>query len=113
MKDIPYAAALNLFAGWERQNKKVAVLGSNSGCVISLRDIRVTHCLDDQLQLACPEGGTLRFFLRGALFEAADPRDFPVDSRAWFAEYERGVQIRFVSLEMQCFIFPARDTVPD
>lgn len=108
MNEIPYADALNLFGRWERQKRKLAVLGSNSACVISLRDARVTLCLDDLLQLTCPEDGVLRFFLRGALFWPASPRDFPADSRERFAEFEDGVQIRFVNPEMQCFLLPAR-----
>jgi len=108
MSEISYADALNTFGRWERQNEKLAVLGSNSGCVISLRNARVTLCLDDMLQLTFSEDGILRFFLRGATFALADPKDFPAESRVWFAEFEKGVQIRFVNIEMQCFIFPSR-----
>ena len=43
------------------------------------------------LQLTFSEDGILRFFLRG-----------------WFSEFEKGVQIRFVNIEIQCFIFPSR-----
>jgi hypothetical protein len=68
----------------------------------------VSLCLEDQLRLTCPEDGILRFFLRGALFAPANPKDFPADSRERFAEFEEGVQIRFVNPEMQCFLFPAR-----
>jgi hypothetical protein len=54
----------------------------------------------------------MRFFIRGALFQPADPVDFPEDSRAWYAQYGPGVQIRFPNTEMQCFIFPAREKNP-
>ncbi len=109
MSDIPSVEALNLFSTWERQNRKLAVLGSNPGCVISLRNARVTLCLDDLLQLTCGEEGIVRFFVRGALFAPADPKDFPEESSAWSAEFEQGVQIRFVNLEMQCFLLPERE----
>lgn len=108
MSEIPSAAALNLFSNWERQNRKLAVLGSNACCVISLRNARVTLCLDDLVQLTCGEEGIVRFFVRGALFAPADPKDFPAESSAWSAEFEEGVQIRFVNVEMQCFVFPER-----
>jgi hypothetical protein len=113
MSEISYAAALETFGRWERQNEKLAVLGSNSGFVVSLRGARVTLCLDDMLQLTFSEDGTLRFFLRGAAFSLADPRDFPAEYDAWFAEFEKGVQIRFVNIEMQCFIFPSRENHAD
>src|SRR5713226_4349773 len=113
MSEISYADALNTFSRWERQDKKLAVLGSNSSCVISLRNACVTLCLDDMLQLTFSEDGILRFFLRGATFSPADPKDFPADSGIWSAEFETGVQIRFVNIEMQCFIFPARDNRSD
>jgi hypothetical protein len=112
MSEIPSADALNLFASWERQNRKLAVLGSNPACVISLRNARVTLCLDDLLQLTHAEDDILRFFVRGALFSPADPKDFPEESSAWFAEFEQGVQIRFVNVEMQWFIFPEREKIP-
>lgn len=112
MSEIPYGEALNTFGRWERENKKLAVLGSNSGCVISLRSAQVTLCLDDMLQLTFSEDGILRFFLRGATFWPADPKDFPAESGNWFAEFGRGVQIRFVNIEMQCFILPSRDSHP-
>jgi hypothetical protein len=60
------------------------------------------------LQLTFSEEGILRFFLRGATFSPADPKDFPAESGIGFAGYEKGVQIRFVNIEMQCFIFPMR-----
>jgi hypothetical protein len=107
MSEISYADALNTFGRWESQNEKLAVLGSNSGCVISLRNACVTLCLDDLLQLTFSEDGILRFFLRGAAFSSADPKDFPADSGIWSADLEAGVQIRFVNIEMQCFLFPA------
>ena len=113
MSEISYADALDTFGRWARQNEKLAVLGSNSGFVISLRGAQVTLCLDDMLQLTFSEGGILRFFLRGAAFSLADPKDFPVEYGAWFAEFEKGMQIRFVNLEMQCFIFPSRENHAD
>jgi len=109
MSEIPSAEALNLFSNWERQNRKLAVLGSNPCCVISLRNARVTLCLDDLLQLTCEEDVIVRFFVRGALFAPVDPKDFPAESSAWSAEFEQGVQIRFVNIEMQCFVFPERE----
>jgi len=108
MSEIPSAEALNLFSNWERQNRKLAVLGSNPGFVVALRNARVTLCLDDLLQLTCGEDGIVRFFVRGALFAPADPKDFPAESSAWSAEFEQGLQIRFVNVEMQCFVFPER-----
>ena len=111
MSEISYADALNTFGRWESQNKKLAVLGSNSGCVISLRNARVTLCLDDMLQLTFSEDGILRLFLRGATFAPADPKDFPADSGIWSADLEAGVQIRFVNIEMQCFLFPSRGNI--
>src|SRR6266566_2394432 len=111
MSEISYADALDAFGRWERQNEKLAVLGSNSGFVISLRGAQVTLCLDDMLQLTFSEDGTLRFFLRGAAFSLADPKDFPVEYDAWLAEFEKG--LRFVNLEMQCFIFPSRENHAD
>jgi hypothetical protein len=112
MSEIPSAEALNLFSNWERQNRKLAVLGSNPCCVISLRNARVTLCLDDLLQLTCEKEGIVRFFVRGALFAPADPKEFPVEFSAWCAEFEEGVQIRFVNVEMQCFVFPEREKAP-
>jgi len=112
MSEIPSAEALNLFSNWGRQNRNLAVLGSNPACVISLRNARVTICLEDLLQLTCGEEGIVRFFVRGALFAPADPEDFPAESRAWCAEFEQGVQIRFVDVEMQCFVFPERKKAP-
>jgi hypothetical protein len=110
MPEIPSGAALDLFSNWEHQNKKLAVIASNPSFVVSLRKARVTICLDDLLQLTCEEDGILRFFVRGALFSPADPKDFPAESAAWSAEFERGVQIRFVNTETQCFVFPERKT---
>ncbi len=110
MSEISHADALNTFGSWGRQNKKLAVLGSNCGCVVSVRNAHVTLCLDDMLQLTFSVDGILRFFLRGATFSPVDPKDFPADSGFASAEYETGVQLRFVSIEMQCYIFPARDS---
>jgi len=55
----------------------------------------------------------LRFFLPGAAFSLADPKDFPAEYDAWFAGFEKGVQIRFVNIERQCFIFPPRENHAD
>jgi len=112
MSEIPNAEALNLFSTWERQSRKLSVMGSNPCCAISLRNARVTICLDDLLQLSCEENGIVRFFVRSALFAPADPKDFPEESTAWSAELERGVQIRFANVEMQCFVFPEREKTP-
>jgi hypothetical protein len=92
MSEISHADALNTFGSWGRQNKKLAVLGSNCGCVVSVRNAHVTLCLDDMLQLTFSEDGILRFFLRGATFSPVDPGDFPADSGFASAEYETGVQ---------------------
>lgn len=100
MSEIPSAEALTLFSDWERQNRKLSVMGSNSGCAISLRNARVTICLEDLLQLSCEENGIMRLFVRSALFAPADPKDFPEES---------GMQIRFANVEMQCFVFPERE----
>jgi hypothetical protein len=113
MGELSYADALNTFGGWERQLSKLAVLGSNSGCVISLRRAQVSLCLDDMLQLTFSEDGILRLFLRGATFSSADPKDFPAESGIEFAEFENGVEIRFVNIEMQYFIFPMRRNPSD
>jgi hypothetical protein len=64
------------------------------------------------LELTFAEDGIMRLFIRGALFEPADAKDFPQDSRARSAQYGAGVQIRFANAEMQCFIFPAREKNP-
>lgn len=112
MTEIPSTEALNLFSNWGRQNTKLAVLGSNPGCVVSLRNACVTLCLEDLLELTCGAESIVRFFVRGALFTPANPKDFPAESRAWCAELEQGVQIRFVNVEMQCFIFPERGKTP-
>lgn len=112
MAEIPSAEALSLFSKWERQNKNLAVLGSNGSCVVSARNARVSLCLEDLLQLTFGEDGLMRFFVRGALFAPADPRDFPEDSRAWYAQYGQGVQIRFVNAERQCFVFPEKEKIP-
>jgi hypothetical protein len=112
MSEIPSAEALTLFSDWERQNRKLSVMGSNSGCAISLRNARVTICLEDLLQLSCEENGIMRLFVRSALFAPADPRDFPEESGAWCAELEPGLQIRFANVEMQCFVFPEREKAP-
>ncbi len=109
MGEISYADALNTFSKWQHQFEKLAVLGFNPGCAVSLRRAQVTLCLDDMLQLTFSEDGILRFFLRGATFSSADPRDFPAESAIEFVKFATGVQIRFVSLEMQCFLFPMRD----
>ena len=87
--------------------KKLAVLGSNSCCVVSVRNAQISLCLDDMLQLIFSEDGILRFFLRGATFSSADPKDFPRDSGILAAEFETGMQVHFVNIEMQCFLFPA------
>src|SRR5258708_27625985 len=92
MGELSYADALNTFGGWERQLEKLAVLGSNSGCVISLRRAQVTLCLDDMLQLTFSEDGILRLFLRGATFSSADPKDFPSESGYAFAKIEHGIE---------------------
>jgi hypothetical protein len=105
MNTISHAEVMNILGGWVRQKKKVAVLGSNSGCTVSLRNGRVTICLDDLLQLSFAEDGILRLFLRGATYWPADPRDFPPELKDWFAGFEKGVQLRFASPEMQCFLF--------
>jgi hypothetical protein len=112
MAEIPSGAALDLFSNWEHQSRKLAVIGSNPSFVVSLRSARVTICLDDLLQLTCGDDGILRFFVRGALFSPADPKDFPGESAAWSAGFERGVQIRFVNTETQCFVFPERAKAP-
>jgi hypothetical protein len=113
MHEISYADALTTFVGWERVGKKLAVLGSNSGCVTSVRNALVSLCLDDMLQLTFSDEGILRFFLRGATFSPADPKDFPTDSGIQPAEFAPGVQIQFVNIEMQCFLFPAWGERPD
>jgi hypothetical protein len=112
MTEIPSGEALNLFSSWESQRRKLAVLGPNPCCAISLRNARVTICLDDLLQLSCEENGIVRFFVRSALFAPANPQDFPEESGAWCAELEHGVQIRFANAEMQCFVFPERNKAP-
>jgi hypothetical protein len=105
MNEISHAEVMNILGGWVRQKKKIAVLGSNSGCTISLRNGSVTICLDDLLQLSFAEDGILRLFLRGAIYSPADPKDFPPESKDWFAGFEKGVQLRFVSPETQIFLF--------
>ena len=105
MNAISHTEVVNLLSGWERQNKKIAVLGFNASFTISSRNSRVTLCLEDMLQLTFGEESILRFFLRGATFWPADKRDFPADSGDWFAGFESGVQLRFASPEMQCFLF--------
>jgi hypothetical protein len=102
---ISHAEVMNILGGWVRQRKKIAVLGSNSGCTISLRNGSVTICLDDLLQVSFAEDGILRLFLRGATYWPADPKDFPPESRDWFAGFEKGMQLRFASPEMQYFLF--------
>jgi hypothetical protein len=64
------------------------------------------------LELTFAEDGIMRLFIRGALFEPADAKDFPKDSRARSAQFWAGVQIRFVNDEMPCFIFPAKEKNP-
>jgi hypothetical protein len=105
MNAISHAEVMNILGGWVRQKKKIAVLGSNSGCTISLRNGSVTICLDDLLQLSFAEDGILRLFLRGATYWPADLKDFPPESRDWFAGIEKGMQLRFASPEMQYFLF--------
>jgi hypothetical protein len=113
MSELSYADALTTFVGWERANRKLAALSSNSCCVFSVRDAHVTLCLDDMLQLTFSEDGILRLFLRGATFLPADPKDFPVDAGIRSAEFAPGVQVRFANIEMQCFLFPAWGEHPD
>jgi hypothetical protein len=105
MNAISHAEVTNIIGGWVRQEKKVAVLGSNSGSTISLRNGKVTICLDDLLQLSFAEDGILRLFLRGTTYFPADPKDFPPESSDWFAGFEKGMQLRFASPEMQFFLF--------
>ena len=105
MNAISHAEVMNILSGWVRQKKKIAVLGSNSGCTISLRNGSVTICLDDLLQISFAEDGILRLFLRGANYSPADPKDFPPELRDWFAGFEKGLQLQFASPEMQCFLF--------
>jgi hypothetical protein len=105
MNAISHAEVLTILSGWERQHKKIAVLCSNSGCTISFRNGHVTLCLDDLLQLTFAEDGILRFFLRGATYWPADPKDFQAEFRDWFAGFEKGAELRFASPEMQCFLF--------
>ena len=107
MSEISYADAVNTFGTWASRKKKLAVLGSNSCCVVSVRNAQISLCLDDMLQLIFSEDGILRFFLRGATFSSADPKDFPRDSGIRAAEFETGMQIHFVNIEMQCFLFPS------
>ena len=68
MSEISYVDALDTFGRWERQNEKLAVLGSNSGFVISLRGAQVTLCLDDMLQLTFSEDGTFALLSPGRSF---------------------------------------------
>jgi len=112
MAEIPSAEAVSLFSKWERQNSNLAVLGSNSSVVVSVRNARVSICLEDLLQLTFAGNGIMRLFLRGALFEPANPGDFPEGSRAWSAQCGPGIQIRFANTEMQCFLFPEREIKP-
>ena len=107
MSEISYADAVNTFGTWASRKKKLAVLGSNSCCVVSVRNAQISLCLDDMLQITFSDDGILRFFLRGATFSSADPKDFPQDSGIRSAEFETGMQIHFVNIEMQCFLFPA------
>ena len=107
MNAISHAEVMALLGNWVRENKQIAVLGSNAGSTISLRNGRVTLCLDDLLQLSFAEDGILRLFLHGATYWPADPRDFPPDLRAWYAGFETGVRLRFASPEMECFLFAA------
>lgn len=105
MNAISHTEAVKIFSGWEREHKKIAVLGFNSGLSISSRNGQVTLCLNDMVQLTFAEDGILRLFLRGASFWPADKKDLPADSGDWFAGFDKGVQLRFVSPEMQCFLF--------
>lgn len=104
MDAISHSEVMNLLGDWERENKKIAVLGSNAACTISLRNGRVTICLDDLLQLSFAEDGILRLFLRGASYWPADPKDFPAELQTWYAGFEKGVQLRFANPEMQYFL---------
>jgi hypothetical protein len=110
MNEISHADAVKLFSIWELQHKKVAVLGFSAELSISFRNGQVTLCLDDMVQLTFGEDGILRLFLRGASFCPADKTDLPADSGDWFAGFEKGVQLRFASPEMQCFLFASECT---
>jgi len=74
MSEISYADALETFGRWERQSERLAVLGSNSGLVISLRGAPVTLCLDDMPQLTFSEDGTS--FSGAQLFLSQIPKIF-------------------------------------
>ncbi len=108
MNAISHSELLNILGQWELQNRNIAVMGFNSGFTISSRNGRVTLCLEDMLQLTFAEDGILRFFLRGATFWPAEPKDFPAESSDWFADFEKGVELRFASPEMECFLFAAK-----
>jgi hypothetical protein len=112
MSEIPSADALDLFSAWQQRERGLVVVCSNPCCAISLRNAHVTICLDDLLQLTCGEEGIARFFVRGALFSASDPKDFPSESSAWSGGLEAGIRIRFVSAETECFVFPERQKAP-
>jgi hypothetical protein len=109
MNTISHAEMMNILGRWVRQKKKIAVLGSNSDCTISLRNVSVTIRLDDLLQVSFAEDGILRLLLRGATYWPADPKDFPPESRDWFAGVEKGMPLRFASPEMQFFLFALGD----
>jgi hypothetical protein len=110
MEAISHSEVMNLLGNWEREDKKIAVLGSNGDCTISLRNGRVTICLDDLLQLSFAEDGILRLFLRGASYWPADPKDFPEDLRTWYAGFEKGVQLRFANPDMEYILLASGRT---
>jgi hypothetical protein len=107
MDAISHSEVMSLLGCWERENKKIAVLGSNADCSISIRSGHVTICLDDLLQLSFAEDGILRLFLRGASYWPADPKDFSPELRTWYAGFEKGVQLRFANPEMQYILLPS------
>ena len=105
---ISHSEVLNILGQWGLRNTQIAVMGFNSGFTISSSNCRVTLCLEDMLQLTFAEDGILRFYLRAATFWAAEPKDFPAESRDWLADFEKGVELRFVSPEMRCYLFAAK-----
>ena len=107
MDAISHSEVMNLLGSWERENRKIAVLGSNAACTISLRNGQVTICLDDLLQLSFAEDGILRLFLRGASYFPPDTNDFSEELRTWYAGFEKGVQLRFANPEMEYFLLPS------
>ena len=61
MAEIPSTEAVSLFSKWERQNKNLAVLSSNSSAVVSARNAHVSLCLNDLLQLTSSKTGSCAF----------------------------------------------------